>query len=179
LCLIEITTLSGFRSQQLEALKMALTHRMVMAAALGIAITSRSAAAQHGSSTSLTHTVSVTVPPRVKVQVGALASSTSPKVSVGSLAGAQGLALSVSATRAWVLSIGSAASSSKASSVRWSTAANSGYSRLTAEQVTVASGALSTTPTDSMLFFQNPANVKSESDNAAAQSAVVLTVTAP
>jgi hypothetical protein len=149
------------------------THRIVMAAAIGIAILSRSSAAQHGSSTSLTHTVSVTVPPRVKVQVGALSSASVKSVSVAS---AQGLALSVSATRAWVLSIGSAASS-KSSAVRWSTDAVSGYSKLTADQVTVASGALSTMPTDSMLFFQNLPQARSHDD--AAQVPVILTVTAP
>src|SRR4051812_5683609 len=158
---------------------MARIHRIVMAVAIGIAIMSRSAAAQHGSSTSLTHTVSVTVPPRVKVEVGTLASSASPTVSVGHVASAQGLALSVSATRAWVLSIGSRASSSKSSAVRWSVDANSGYSRLTADQVTIASGALSTTPTDSMLFFQNLPQAKSDSDALASQAPVILTVTAP
>jgi hypothetical protein len=150
------------------------THRIVMAVAIGIAILSRSSAAQHGSSTSLTHTVSVTVPPRVKVQVGALSSASVKSVSAAS---AQGLALSVSATRAWVLSIGSAASS-KSSAVRWSTDAVSGYSKLTSDQVTVASGALSTMPTDSMLFFQNLPQARSQ-DAAAAQVPVILTVTAP
>jgi hypothetical protein len=149
------------------------THRIVMAAAIGIAILSRSSAAQHGSSTSLTHTVSVTVPPRVKVQVGTLSS---PSVKSVSVASAQGLALSVSATRAWVLSIGSAASS-RSSAVRWSTDAVSGYSKLTSDQVTVASGALSTMPTDSMLFFQNLPQARSHDD--AAQVPVILTVTAP
>lgn len=149
------------------------THRIVMAAAIGIAILSRSSAAQHGSSTSLTHTVSVTVPPRVKVQVGTLSSASVKSVSVAS---AQGLALSVSATRAWVLSIGSAASS-RSSAVRWSTDAVSGYSKLTSDQVTVASGALSTMPTDSMLFFQNLPQARSHDD--AAQVPVILTVTAP
>jgi hypothetical protein len=94
-----------------------------------------------------------------------------------SAASAQGLALSVSATRAWVLSIGSAASS-KSSAVRWSTDAVSGYSKLTSDQVTVASGALSTMPTDSMLFFQNLPQARSQ-DAAAAQVPVILTVTAP
>jgi hypothetical protein len=150
------------------------THRTVMAVAIGIAILSRSAAAQHGSSTSLTHTVSVTVAPRVKVQVGALSSASIKSVSIAS---AQGLALSVSATRAWVLSIGSAASS-KPSVVSWSTDAVSGYSKLTSDQVIVESGALSTTPTDSMLFFQNLPQARSQ-DAVAAQAPVILTVTAP
>jgi hypothetical protein len=154
---------------------MARIHRIVMAAAIGIAIMSRSATAQHGSSTSLTHTVSVTVPPRVKVQVAALVSSASPSVSVGNTASGQGLSVSVSATRAWVLSIGSRTSSSKPSAVRWSVDANSGYSRLSAEQVAVASGALSTTPTDSMLFFQNLPQAAAGAD----QAPVILTVTAP
>jgi hypothetical protein len=172
LCLIEITALSGHGSQHLEALKMVRTHRMVMAVAIGIAILSRSAAAQHGSSASLTHTVSVTVPSRVKVQVGSLASVVTQKET------AQGLALSISATRAWVLSIGSGSSPSNSAPVRWSVDAATGYSKLTSDQVTIASGALSTTPTDSMLFFQNLPQVKSR-DAVAAEAPVVLTVTAP
>jgi hypothetical protein len=151
---------------------------MVMAVAIGIAILSRSAAAQHGSSTSLTHTVSVTVPPRVKVQVGTVSAAVAPSVQEGKEASAQGLALSISATRAWVLSIGSGTASSKAASVRWSVDANSGFSKLTSDQVTVASGVLSTTPRDSMLFFQNLPQAKSQ-DAIAGQAPVILTVTAP
>jgi hypothetical protein len=149
------------------------THRIVMTVAIGIAILSRSAVAQHGSSASLTHTVSVTVPPRVKVQVGAVASS----VQQGSKASAQGLALSISATRAWVLSIGSDASS-KSPAVVWSTDADSGFSKLTSNQATIASGTLSTTPTDSMLFFQNLPQSKAQ-DASSVQSPVVLNLTAP
>jgi hypothetical protein len=153
------------------------TH-LVIAVAIGIAITSRSAAAQHGSSTSLTHTVSVTVPPRVKVQVGSLAPVSASSIQQGKTASSQGLALSISATRAWVLSIGSGNSASKSASVRWSVDAASGYSKLTSDQVTVASGALSTTASDSMLFFQNLPQARSQ-NAVGGEAPVILTVTAP
>jgi sulfur carrier protein ThiS len=95
----------------LEALKMVGLRRSLLAAAIGTAMISRPAAAQHASSSSLTHTVSVTVPPRVKVQVGAFATTAAAAVKVGNIsASTQGLSLSVSATQAWVLSIGSGAS---------------------------------------------------------------------
>jgi len=67
---------------------------------------SRPVLAQAGSS-SLTHTVSVTVQPRVKVVVRNVAPR--PVTSVSGSAtttGAEGLALSVSATRPWMLLIG-------------------------------------------------------------------------
>jgi hypothetical protein len=62
--------------------------------------------AQPGSS-SLTHTVSVTVQPRVKVVIGNVAGQ--PAGSVAGSMIAQGLALRVSATRPWMLLIGSPA----------------------------------------------------------------------
>ena len=149
-----------------------------MTVAIGIAMLSRSAAAQHGSSTSLTHTVSVTVPPRVKVQVGALASFVSPSVRVASEAlPVQGIALSVSATRGWVLSIGSRAPTSKSRSVRWSVDAGSGFSNLTSDQTTVASGTISTQSRDTSLFFRNLP--KTASDTNGSDAPVVLTITAP
>jgi len=156
-------------------------HRTLMTAAIGIAMLSlsRSAAGQHGSM-SLTHIVSVTVPPRVKVQVGSLASLVSPSVRVASESSpAQGLALSVSATRTWVLSIGSRAATSNGKPVRWSADAGSGFSNLTSDQTTVASGTISTEPRDTSLFFRNLPKSASDANSDASQASVVLTVTAP
>ena len=73
-------------------------------AAMGI---TRPMLAQPGSS-SLTHTVSVTVQPRVKVVVRSVASQPAAAVSGSPTAsGAAAPALSVSATRPWMLLIGS------------------------------------------------------------------------
>src|SRR5438034_2352810 len=79
---------------------MAGIRRTLTLLALGSAMISRAASAQPGSSVSLTHTVTVTVPPRVKVQV----TSAAPTVQrAGLVASSQttidGLALSVSATQ--------------------------------------------------------------------------------
>ena len=68
----------------------------------------RSAAAQHGASVSLTHTVIVTVPPRVKVQVGN-AQVVPNALRVSGQASANGLSLSIAATQPWTLSIGRSA----------------------------------------------------------------------
>jgi hypothetical protein len=75
-------------------------------ATLAIAVigVSRPVLAQSGSS-SLTHTLSVTVQPRVKVVVRNVAAQ--PAASVAGSATAEGLTLSVNATRPWMLLIGS------------------------------------------------------------------------
>ena len=75
--------------------------------ALSSALISRSAVAQHGASVSLTHTVSVTVPPRVKVQVGS-AQVAPTALRVSGQPSANGLSLSIAATQPWTLSIGAA-----------------------------------------------------------------------
>ena len=65
--------------------------------------------AQSGS-TSLTHTVSVTVQPRVKVVVRNVATQpAAPVAGSASASGAEGLALGVTATRPWMLLIGAPA----------------------------------------------------------------------
>jgi len=62
---------------------------------------SRGAVAQSGSSSSLTHIVSVTVPSRVKVRVASFAPTFVSAVDAGSLApSTQGLSLNVTATQA-------------------------------------------------------------------------------
>jgi hypothetical protein len=157
---------------------MARTHRTLIVAALGIAIASRSAAAQHGASSSLTHTVSVTVPPRVKVQVAALSAAAAATPVTNASAESQGLALSVRATRAWVLSIGTSSLKQTQSSVRWSVDADSGYSKLTADQVTIASGTLSTEANDARVYFQNVGH-RATADRQGDNSTVMVTMAAP
>lgn len=79
---------------------------------IGGAMISRPAAAQQGgASRSLTHVVSVTVAPRVKVEMSPIAAPSAPaavKMTVGE-ATTNGLAMTVHATQAWVVSIKSAA----------------------------------------------------------------------
>jgi len=77
---------------------------IVMTLAIAMFVVSRPMFAQSGS-TSLTHTVSVTVQPRVKVVVRNVA--TQPGAPVAGSATLAGLAVSVSATRPWTLLIGS------------------------------------------------------------------------
>lgn len=152
--------------------------RTLLAFVIGSAMISRAAVAQRGSS-SLIHTVTVTVPPRVKVQVGALAPSAAPAIRIGGVnASTQGLSLSVIATEAWVLSIGSNASSATGNSLmRWSRNSGSGFSTLTSTQVSVASGAISTEPTAATVFFRNSA-LESSAQQQDDASPVVLTISA-
>jgi hypothetical protein len=124
---------------------------------------SRAAVAQ-GSSSSLTHVVSVTVPPRVKVQV---APST------------QGLSLNVSATQAWVLSIGSNPSAQQNSNVRWSLESGAGFSKLTSSQVRIASGTLAVDPTAATLFIRNAMDTASVNQRDQSGPPLVLTIAAP
>ena len=66
------------------------------------------AAAQPRGYASLTHTVSVTVPSRVKVRVASLSLSVpGPSNKSAAPSSAEGLALTVSASQPWVLAIGS------------------------------------------------------------------------
>lgn len=108
---------------------MAVTRGILAAFAIGSAIISLPAGAQSGSSASLTHTVSVTVPPRVKVQVANLSVPTLGVVKNASETKTDGLTLTINASRAWVLTAGSApdAAASK-SSLKWSSDSRSGLS---------------------------------------------------
>ncbi|MGH7605038.1 MAG: hypothetical protein ACRENK_13720 [Gemmatimonadaceae bacterium] len=158
---------------------MARIQRTLSAVAVGIVMMSASALAQSGASSSLTHTVTVTVPPRVKVQVAALSAVAVPAVSVGNVAASsQGLALSVRATRAWVLSIGTSSAKQTPSSVRWSVMAASGYSKLTSAPVTIASGTLSAEAQDARVYFQNLAQ-GSTADRDGDNATVMVTMAAP
>jgi hypothetical protein len=151
--------------------------RTLIAVALGMTMISLSAKAQQASS-SLTHTVTVTVPPRVKVQVAAL-SATPTMVSVGSAKEpTQGVALTVNATRTWILSIGSTRTSSATNSnIRWSLDSAAGFSRLSSDAV-IASGSLSSQPAAAGVYFRNGIN-ESGSKVDGEQGQVVFTMSAP
>ena len=124
---------------------------MLTGLVLGSALVSRPAIAQ--SSSSLTHVVSVTVPPRVRVQVSNAAPAIQSAVRVSSTQTAtDGISLSVSATQSWTLSIGSAASKSH---LQWSHAQTSGFAMVNGNDTTIASGTISQAPTAATVFFRN------------------------
>jgi hypothetical protein len=147
--------------------------RTILAAAFATAFTSSTVAAQNAS-VSLVHTVTVTVPPRVKVQVGSF-SPAAPAVRIGNLnSPTQGLSLSVNATQAWTLSV-AAASDAAPSSIRWSRDASTGYAGLTSSEVTIASGVLSSQPRAANVFFRDARSSTIDSNS----TSIVLTVSAP
>jgi hypothetical protein len=148
---------------------MARLRTALVAPALASALISRQAVAQHGPSVSLTHTVSVTVPSRVKVQIGgaqvaANAMQTSAQMSNN------GLALSISATQPWALSIGAAAKSR----LQWSRDGQSEFSAVTKQQTVVASGELSQVPTSATVFVRPVTAVRSSRDGGASDAAAVM-----
>ena len=113
----------------MDTLQMAVTRGILAAFAIGSAVIALPAAAQSGSSASLTHTVSVTVPSRVKVQVANFSVPTPGVVKNASQTKTDGLALTINASRAWVLTAGSASGAlSPSSSLRWSSDSSSGPS---------------------------------------------------
>jgi hypothetical protein len=146
---------------------------MLTAIVLGTASVSHSAVAQ-GSSVSLTHVVTVTVPPRVKVQVSNVAPAAQSAVRVSSRqAPIDGLAFSISATQSWTLSI---TSTVKTSDLQWSHDRKSGFTMIAGQDATVASGALTQDPTDATVFFRDAAeSVRSATDGS---DMVTLTVVA-
>jgi hypothetical protein len=130
--------------------------------------------AQSRASTSLTHTVVVTVPSRVKVQVASLAASTpaSIRVSAGEL-NTVGLGLTVKATQAWVLSIGSASDvTMRKAGMLWSRDGRSQFSAVTTSHVPVATGVSSFDAKAANVFFRT-ANGSRDGE------LVMLTVAAP
>ena len=149
----------------------------LLAIVIGSALISRAAVAQLGSSSSLTHTVSVTVPPRVKVQVASF-SPTSASSAASVSPSTQGLSLTVSGTRAWVLSIGSNPSS-ELSAVRWSLESGTGFSKLTSSNVRIASGAVAGDPSAATVFFRNVIDATSSDQRDRSGPPVVLTISAP
>ncbi len=149
---------------------------MLTSIVLGTALISHSAVAQ-GSSVSLTHIVSVTVPPRVKVQVSNVAPAVQTTATVSSRqTPTDGLALSISATQSWTLSITSAG---KTSDLQWSHDRTSGFASIGGSDAMVASGALSQIPTAATVFFRNATTTKSSNRGGSNESdAVILTVVA-
>ena len=150
----------------------------LLAIAIGSALISGSAVAQRGSSSSLTHSVTVTVPPRVKVQVASLSSTSISAVNARSVSpSTQGLSLNVRASRAWVLSISSNPSELNAK-VRWSLDPDRGFSKLTSSQV-VASGTQVGDASSANVFFRNAIDTSSSKQRDHGGAPVVLTVSAP
>jgi len=141
---------------------------------LGTAIISRQSLAQ--SSVSLTHVVTVTVPPRVKAQVTSFAPAVQTATRVSSIQPAtNGLVITVNATQAWTLSIGSAAGKS----TQWSHDAASGFAKVDTTDAMVASGTISHVPTSAAVFFRNASAVASSDTNGSERSEpVTLTVAA-
>ena len=148
---------------------------LVVGLVLSSAMIAIPARAQIGSSVSLTHTVSVTVPPRVKVQVANLAFAavvparvSSSNVNVG------GLALTINASQAWVLAIGSTPSSSaQKSNLQWSNNGTSGFSTISSTGAAVASSVTGYESKAANLYFRDVASAGGSVDP------IVLTITAP
>lgn len=142
---------------------------------LGSAIISRQSLAQ--SSVSLTHVVSVTVPARVKAQVTNLAPAVQTSTSAPSIRpGTDGLVITVNATQAWTLSIGSASGKSKH---QWSRDAASGFARVDTTDATIASGTISRVPSSAAVFFRSASAVAtSDKSGSEGSEPVMLTVTA-
>lgn len=139
--------------------------------AIGSAIISLPAVAQPGASASLTHTVTVTVPSRVNVQLAQFAVSTPAPVRLSSRqANTDGLSLTIRATQAWVLAIGRVYGvAARKSHLQWSPDGNSGFSTVTSRDVAVASGAGSYGAKATTLFFARGGDGEP----------IVLTVSAP
>jgi hypothetical protein len=146
---------------------------------LASAIISHRAQAQQGSSVSVIHTLSVTVPPRVKVRLTQLASAPQNAARISSSqAVPSALSLTISATQSWTLSIGSAAGRSQH---QWSLDRNVGFAPVTTQNSTVAAGTLSEIPAAATVFFRNSNTASSGAgDRAAGDSdAVLLTIVSP
>ena len=139
---------------------------------LSTALVSRPLVAQMGYATAV-HTVSVTIPPRVKVQVSSFTASPSSS----SLANSQtsgGVAVTVTATQPWILSIGT--TTKKTGAVKWSRSQKDGYASVSANQATIASGAHGTTSADATLYLR--ADSAEGRANNADEAPVVLTIVA-
>jgi hypothetical protein len=148
---------------------MTVFQRMWSGLVLGTALLSSGAFAQ-GSSASLTHVVSVTVPPRVKVQISNAVPFVQNVASGSSVqATTNGLAVSIRATQSWSLSI----SSNNKSPIKWSHDQASGFARIGSDAI-VASGTNSQIPTAASVYFRGDA--ARDSSNPA--DAVILTVAA-
>ena len=119
---------------------------------LATALVSRPLGAQNGYATAV-HTVSVTVPPRVKTQVSSFSVSTLSSQPITAGKPVRGVAVRVTATQPWILSIGAAKKS--APTVKWSRTQHTGYSSISVNQAKVAAAARGTTTTDATLFLSS------------------------
>lgn len=150
--------------------------------AISSAIIALPADAQSRGSASLTHTVSVTVPPRVKIQVAPLAISTpaSEGVSAGQTS-PEGLSLSINANRAWVLAIGFVSEvAARKSRLQWSPDGSSGFSAVTMSDAPVASSDSSFDARAANLYFRGATSrAGSTLSGYRSGESVVLTVSAP
>ncbi|MFL5595596.1 MAG: hypothetical protein ACJ785_13445 [Gemmatimonadaceae bacterium] len=157
---------------------MARFHYLMPVLIIGSAIIAQPASAQDGSSVSLTHTLTVTVPPRVKVQLAPVTPIPQSALSVSSRqTSTNGLALSISATQAWTLSIGSVGGRGQH---EWSLDSDSGFAPVTTRNTTVANGVLSPTPVSATVFFRDSASAPSDRNNATTgPDGVRLTIVAP
>ena len=151
-----------------------------MAVLAGAVALSLPAAAQtRNGSSSLTHVVSVTIAPRVKVQVSPLSMVPRNVPAAVKVAASQGttngLALTVHANQAWVLAIKSAdADAPRRSKLQWSNSAAGRFTAISAADSLLASGTGSAAPVDTAVVFRDTAKGSSNGDQA-----VVLTVSAP
>jgi hypothetical protein len=125
------------------------------------------AAAQMPMSSSVIHTVSVTVPPRVRVQVKSL-----PATSVASQSPepARGMSLSVAATQGWVLAIETRASG-KSPRAEWSRQNGRGFTSIAQSGTVIARGKMAAAPVAADLFVRG--------GKSGASDPILLTVTTP
>jgi len=143
---------------------------IAIAILLGSIATSRPAFAQ-SAAVSLTHTVTVTVPPRVRVSIADVAAQRELGTTVTPTA--KGVAVSVRATQPWTLSIGS----QRPSKLQWSHGDRSGFSSVDTKEAIIASGKQSQTPISATLFLRQPDTDSREQDQVA-QEVFVLTIVA-
>jgi hypothetical protein len=154
-----------------------------LAILVGGAMSSHPAAAQNGNvSKNLIHTVSVTISPRVRVELSPLSFMASHSVPTavkltGKQNGAEGLALSVQATQSWVLSMKSRTSAETDSKVRWSSSPRGQFTAITFADTVLVAGTPSASPAETAVFFRGTQQPGAPST--ADPGAVVLTVSAP
>jgi hypothetical protein len=150
---------------------MAATRWTLFTLTLASALLAQPAVGQ-GASVSLTHTVTVTVPPRVKVQLAN--ASVDRGVSIAPTAG-RAVNISVSATQSWALSIASRGGNS---SLQWASGNGGGFTPIGQGAATIATGKISQVPVASTLFLRT-AERAGGSDDSSEGEAVVLTMVAP
>ena len=149
---------------------MARSRRIAIAILLGSIVISRPGLAQ-SAAVSLTHTLTVTVPPRVRVSIADVAAQRELGTTVTPTA--KGLTVSVRATRPWTLSIGS----QRPSKLEWSHSDRAGFSSVDAKEGIIASGMQSQTMISTTVFLRQPDTDSHEQDQVA-QEVFVLTIVA-